>query len=143
MIYSHPFSKSLCRGVSEVMERALILLFALGLAAGGIPPPAAQAHAFPERAEPKVGSAVQSSPARVRIWFDGGLEPAFSSIRVMDANHQAVDKGDGHVNEHESTLLEVILPALPPGPYHVFWVAISLDGHRTEGDFSFTVETPP
>ena len=143
MICSRPFSKSLCWGVSEVMQRALILLFALGLAAGGIPPPAAQAHAFPERAEPKVGSTVPSSPARVRIWFDGGLEPAFSSIRVMNANHQAVDQGGGRVDEKDNTVLEVSLPALSSGTYHVSWIAIALDGHRTEGDFSFTVETPP
>lgn len=125
------------------MKRAFILLFALGLATGGIPPPAAQAHAFPERAEPKVGSTVQSPPAGVRIWFDGGLEPAFSSIRVMNANHQAVDQGDGRVDEKDNTVLEVSLPALSSGTYHVSWIAIALDGHRTEGDFSFTVETPP
>ncbi|MEK6683951.1 MAG: copper resistance protein CopC [Nitrospirota bacterium] len=125
------------------MEKALILLFALGLAAGGIPPPAARAHAFPERAEPKVGSTVRSSPSMVRVWFDGGLEPAFSRIRVTDTNHQAVDKGDGRVGEKDHTVLEASLPALLSGTYHVSWIAISFDGHRTEGDFSFTVETPP
>jgi methionine-rich copper-binding protein CopC len=101
------------------------------------------AHAFPDHSEPRVGSTLKIPPAMVRIWFDGSLEPAFSSIRVMNANHQAVDKGNGRVDEKDNTVLEVSLPALAPGTYHVTWIAISLDSHRTEGDFPFTVETTP
>ena len=101
------------------------------------------AHAFPDHSEPRVGSAVKSSPGAVRIWFDSELESVFSSIRVMNENHQMVDKGDGRVDERNRTLLEVSLSVLPPGRYHVVWVAVSVDGHRTEGDFSFRVEGPP
>lgn len=136
------------------MERALILLFALGLAAGGIPPPAAQAHAFPERAEPRVGSTLKTPPATVRIWFDGYLEPAFSTIEVyldpasgirQDQNEspKRVDKDNGHLDPSDPTLLEVSLPVLSPGRYRVVWNIVSVDGHRTEGDFSFTIEAPP
>jgi len=101
------------------------------------------AHAFPDHSEPRVGSAVKLSPGVVRIWFDSELESVFSSIRVMNENHQMVDKGDGRVDERNRTLLEVSLSVLPPGRYHVVWVAVSVDGHRTEGDFSFRVEGPP
>lgn len=101
------------------------------------------AHAFPDHSEPRVGSAVKLSPGVVRIWFDSELESVFSSIRVMNENHQMVDKGDGRVDERNRTLLEVSLSVLPPGRYHVVWVAVSVDGHRTEGDFSFMVEGPP
>ncbi|MEJ1978863.1 MAG: copper resistance protein CopC [Acetobacteraceae bacterium] len=31
------------------------------------------------------------------------------------------------------------LPALPPGLYKVIWHATSVDTHRTEGSYSFTV----
>jgi len=51
-----------------------------------------------------------------------------------------VDKGDGHVDAQDNTILEVSLPSLPAGKYHVYWVAVSVDTHRTEGDFSFTIE---
>jgi hypothetical protein len=61
----------------------------------------------------------------------------------MNSDNQAVDKGDGHVDERDNTIMEVSLPTLPAGKYHVFWVAISVDTHRTEGDFSFTVEASP
>jgi len=103
----------------------------------------AWAHAFPDHSEPRVGSSQKTSPATVRIWFDSGLESAFSSLRVMNSENQPVDKGDGHVDEQDNTVLEVNLPPLPAGKYHVFWVAVSVDTHRTEGDFSFTVEAPP
>lgn len=103
-------------------------------------PISAGAHAFPDHSDPRVGSTQATPPANVRIWFDSGLEPAFSSLRVMNSDNQPVDKGDGHVDEHDNTVMEVSLPPLPPGKYHVFWVAISVDTHRTEGDFSFTVE---
>jgi hypothetical protein len=51
-----------------------------------------------------------------------------------------VDKGDGRVNPSDSTILEVSLPPLPPGNYRVFWSVVARDGHRTEGDFPFTIE---
>jgi len=108
-----------------------------------IAPMSAWAHAFPDHSDPRVGSTQKIPPANVRIWFDSGLEPAFSSIRVMNSDNQPVDKGDGHVDEHDNTIMEVSLPPLPPGKYHVFWVAISVDTHRTEGSFPFTIEASP
>ena len=61
----------------------------------------------------------------------------------MNSDNQSVDKGDGRVDEKDNTILEVSLPPLPPGKYHVFWVAISVDTHRTEGNFPFTIEASP
>jgi copper resistance protein C len=100
---------------------------------------AAWGHAFPDHAEPRVGAALTASPDRVRVWFDGALEPAFSTIRVQNASGQQIDKGDGHVDAADATLLEVTLPPLAPGMYRVIWSVVARDGHRTEGDFNFTV----
>jgi methionine-rich copper-binding protein CopC len=100
------------------------------------------AHAFPDHSEPRVGSSVETPPATVRIWFDSGLEAAFSSLRVVNSDDKQVDKGDGHVDDKDNTIMEVSLPPLPPGKYHVYWVAISVDTHRTEGDYSFWIEAP-
>lgn len=112
---------------------ALCLLF-IGVSAWG--------HAFPDHSEPRVGWTVHTPPSRVRIWFDGALELVFSSITVMNAEKQRVDKGDGRVNPTDNTILEVSLPPLPPGKYRVFWSVVARDGHRTEGDFPFTVAPP-
>jgi copper resistance protein C len=97
-------------------------------------------HAFPDHSEPKVGATMAVAPSRIRIWFDGALEPAFSSLRVQDANGQWIDAGDGHVDPADPTLLEVNLRPLVPGRYRVIWSVVARDGHRTEGDFAFTVE---
>lgn len=103
-------------------------------------PTIASAHSFPIRSEPRVGWTVAVSPPKVTIWFDGELEPAFSTIAVYNAAKQRMDKGNGRVNPSNATVLEVELPALLPGRYHVYWKVLSKDTHVTEGDFSFAVE---
>ena len=115
--------------------RRLLAVMALLLA-----PSAAWAHAFPDHSEPRVGHTVDASPPAVRIWFDGRIEPVFSTLHVEDDGKRRVDKGDGRVNPDDGTLLEVGLPPLPPGRYRVFWSVVARDGHRTEGDFSFRVK---
>jgi methionine-rich copper-binding protein CopC len=97
------------------------------------------AHAFPDHSEPRVGHTVDP-PSSVRVWFDGALEPVFSTIRVEDGNNRRVDRGDGRVNPQDSRLLEVSVPTLPAGGYKVFWSVVARDGHRTEGSFPFRVK---
>lgn len=116
--------------------KIITTLFSLALAAAS--PLWAWAHAFPDHAEPRVGAVISISPTHVRIWFDGVLEPLFSTLQVRSTNGQAMDRGDGHVDESDLTLLEVSLPHLPPGTYRVFWSVVARDGHRTQGDYTFT-----
>ena len=97
-------------------------------------------HAFPDHADPRVGATVTNSPTQVRIWFSGALEPAFCTIVVQDTNGKRVDKGDGHVTPSDVTLLEVSLPQLSPGLYHVIWNVVARDGHPTVGDYSFVIK---
>ena len=53
-----------------------------------------------------------------------------------------IDRNSGtvRISSSDGTLLEVGLPSLPAGRYRVFWSVVARDGHRTEGDFSFTVK---
>jgi len=114
---------------------ALLLAAALLLA-----PPSARAHAFPEHADPRVGASVGASPPEVRIWFDGEIEPVFSTIRVENENKRRVDRGDGGVSSEDHRLLAVRIPPLVPGKYRVYWSVVARDGHRTEGDYPFKVK---
>jgi copper resistance protein C len=100
----------------------------------------AQAHAFPVRSDPRVGWTVAASPPKVTIWFDGELEPAFSTITVYNSAKQQVDKGNSRVNGPDASVLEVDLTPLAPGTYHVYWKALAKDTHVTQGDFTFAVE---
>lgn len=99
----------------------------------------AGAHAFLDRADPRVGSAVRNPPAQVRLWFTESLEPAFSSVRVVNEAGQRVDKGDSQVDPSNAALLRVAVPSLPSGIYKVIWRVLSVDSHVTEGDFTFRV----
>jgi copper resistance protein C len=100
----------------------------------------AWAHVFPDHSEPRVGHTLDAPPPAVRIWFDGAIEPVFSTVRVEDAERRRVDRGDAHVDPTDRTMLEVGLPALPPGRYQVFWSVVARDGHRTEGSYPFRVK---
>jgi len=97
------------------------------------------AHAFLKSASPPVGSELPVSPAAVAITFTEGVEPAFSTIEVTNPQGQRVDKADPHLVNGEQTRLAVDLGKLPPGTYTVSWHATSVDTHKTEGTFHFTV----
>ncbi len=97
-------------------------------------------HSFPDHSDPKVGATVNGSPSLIRIWFDGALEPAFSTLSVQDSGGKKVDKGNGRVSPADATLLEVNISSLPPGTYRVVWSVVARDGHRTMGDFTFVIK---
>ncbi len=100
---------------------------------------AAAAHAMLDRAAPRVGSSVKAVQGRVELWFTEPLEPAFSTVKVVDASGREVDGHDAAVDQADSTHLFVSVPALPPGRYRVLWRVVSVDTHATEGDFTFDV----
>ena len=100
---------------------------------------AALAHAFLDHALPAVGATVAQAPTEVTLWFTQGLEPAFSGCAVTNAAGERVDTGQVTVDPKDPQELHVALKALPPGDYKVSWHVVSVDTHRTIGDFSFTV----
>jgi methionine-rich copper-binding protein CopC len=116
---------------------ALVVTVAVTVSGSGT---RAWAHAFVTRSEPRTGATVVESPARVRIWFDGPVEPLFAKISVENRDKRRVDNGDGRVNPDDPRLLEVGLPPLPPGRYRVTWSVIARDGHAREGSFSFLLK---
>ncbi|HUN44699.1 MAG TPA: copper resistance protein CopC [Acetobacteraceae bacterium] len=97
------------------------------------------AHAFLKNSTPPVGSDVPVSPKAVIIDFTEGVEPAFSTIEVQNAQGKRVDDGHPHLVNGNQARLAVNLPKLPPGTYRVTWHATSVDTHKTQGTFRFTV----
>jgi len=98
----------------------------------------AEAHAFLDHADPKVGSQVHA-PAAVKLWFTEELEPAFTTVQVLDAAGAEIDKKDAKVDAADAKALAVSLPALKPGKYKVVWKAVATDTHITHGTFGFEV----
>ena len=99
----------------------------------------AVAHAFLERASPPVGGEVSTSPPELYITFTEGVEPLFSTIELHDANGAPVVTGKSHVASNNDRRLAVELPRLSPGTYTVIWHVTSVDTHKTEGSYHFTV----
>jgi len=99
-------------------------------------PLAVSAHAFLDHTEPRVGNTVATAPHQVKLWFTQKLEQAFSTVEVTDGSGQRVDTGKPSVNGNE---LAVSVKNLAPGSYQVNWHVLSVDTHRTDGNFSFTV----
>ena len=100
----------------------------------------AWAHAFLDHAVPKVGSTVTNAPTEVKIWFTQSVEPVFSSVVVQDDKGKEVDKKNMHPDDKDKSLLIVSLPPLPDGTYTVIWHVVSVDTHRTQGHFKFTIK---
>ena len=122
----------------RLLKRVVLVFLALLLGIAALQA-LAQAHAFPLRSDPRVGWTIPVSPPKVTIWFDGELEPAFSTITVYTSTKQQVDKGNSRVSGPDASVLEVDLLPLAPGTYHVYWKALSKDTHVTEGDFTFAI----
>jgi methionine-rich copper-binding protein CopC len=100
---------------------------------------AAHAHAFLDRADPKVGSVVQVAPSELKIWFSEPLEGAFSSVQVLDQGGKRVDASAAQVDAENHQLLRVPLAQLGAGSYTVKWRAVSVDTHVSTGHFTFRV----
>jgi copper resistance protein C len=115
------------------MRIRILILSALLAILGSV---AAHAHAFLEHASPLVGSSVAAAPREVALTFTQNLEAGFSSVQVTDANGARVDQGKPQVS---GNTMRVGLKSLSPGTYRVRWHALSVDTHKTEGSFTFSV----
>lgn len=114
--------------------RNAILLTALLAAASP-----ARAHALLQAASPPVGSEVPSSPATITLDFSEAVEPRFSTVTVSAADGSRVDKRDLHTAPDDPKRLVLGLTRLADGIYTVVWHAISVDTHKTEGSYHFTI----
>jgi methionine-rich copper-binding protein CopC len=107
--------------------------FALGLATAV----AARAHAFLEHSNIGAGTKLSAAPKDLTLDFSEELVPRFSDVTVRDVQGHDVTSATDAV---QGTQMSVPLRALKPGTYRVVWHAVSVDTHRTEGSFRFTVE---
>jgi hypothetical protein len=119
------------------MTRRILALIAFATAAlvSGV----ALAHAFLDHAAPAVGATVAEAPTEVTLWFTQPLEPAFSGVAVTGASGERADTGQAAIDPQNPQELHVKLKPLQPGDYKVSWHVVSVDTHRTTGDFGFTV----
>ena len=112
----------------------------LALAACALSATVAAGHAVLQRAEPRVESRLKRAPDEIKLYFTERLEPAYSSVRVLNDRGGQVDRRDSAVDRTNPALLRATFPPLPPGTYKVQWRVLSIDGDVTEGAFTFRIE---
>jgi copper resistance protein C len=93
-----------------------------------------------ERAEPPVGGEVSAPPRQLVLTFSEGVEPLFTTVQVRDPSGADVATGKPRTEAGNDRKLVVQLPVLGRGKYSVTWHATSVDTHKTEGSFQFTVQ---
>jgi methionine-rich copper-binding protein CopC len=114
-------------------------IVALSLLLAALGTTAAHAHAFLDHSSPLVGGTVATAPREVALTFTQNLEAAFCSVQITDPKGLRVDQGNPQIS---GNTMRVGLKAAGPGRYRVHWHVLSVDTHKTEGNFSFTVGGP-
>jgi copper transport protein len=104
----------------------------------------ASAHAVLLRATPSANQTLGQAPDQVQLLFSEPLDPIFSSVRVVNAAGQPVDRGDSRVDAANDHVLAVSLTTgLPNGVYTVNWRSLSaIDVHPDEGQYQLFIGVP-
>ena len=121
----------------SLLRRALLLplLAALAMVAVLLAPPAS-AHDVLTSSEPADGAQLDSAPESIVLTFNNDLLDSAQAVLVTDADGTTVAEGSPEVNGSTATFP---LSALSAGEYAATWSVVSSDGHRIDGELSFTV----
>ena len=114
------------------------LAASLGLLAVSGP---AFAHAHLKSATPAVGGTVAAAPTELDLTFSEGLNLKFTGVKVTGPAKAAVATGPATLGGGgDTTLVVPVSDTLAAGAYTVAWHALSTDGHKTSGTYTFTVK---
>lgn len=98
------------------------------------------AHANLLRSDPPAGAGLAESPAVVVLDFTEDLDPAASSVELLNSDSFLIVVGPGTIDPAQPKRLTLSLPPLRDGAYSAVWRARSLvDGHTTQGTVTFSV----
>lgn len=98
----------------------------------------ANAHAKVASTKPTASSTV-SSPQVIQVRFNEAIEARLSSLRLTASDGSTVPVKSMNDAKDPATLSIMPKTALKPGLYTATWSAVTDDGHKTHGVFSFTV----
>lgn len=99
------------------------------------------AHAHLLQETPAAKAVVAAAPTQLLLKFSEGVQIKFTGVTIIGPDKQAVKQGTESVDPKTGTILTVPLAGtLASGIYTVTWHALSTDGHKTHGAYSFTVK---
>ena len=101
----------------------------------------ATAHAHLKSATPPMNGSVVAAPSELDLTFSEGLNLKFSGVKVTGPGKRAVATGPATLGAGgDTTLVVPVTGDLASGTYTVDWHALSSDGHKTSGSYTFTIK---
>ena len=98
------------------------------------------AHAHFANAIPAPDGLIAVSPDELRLIFTEGVEPRFSSVKLIDAGGAEVPLAPAASDPaHHDVLVSRLTAPLKPGVCRVEWRAVAADTHKSQGQFTFAL----
>ena len=115
--------------------------FRLALAAlAAAASPFALAHAQLVASSPSKGQVLDAPPIEIKLTFNEHVEPRFARVKLVSADKKYFDADRAHADKTDPNSVEMSVPVLKSGSYRAVWTAVGDDGHKTHGDFTFTIK---
>ena len=120
--------------------RKIFMVFALALTTAAVSQQAS-AHAHLKSQYPAADANMEVSPQALTLTFTEDIEPAFSGVEIINANQKAVSLAEAEraPRQHNQLIVPLQKP-LTSGHYQVNWHVLSVDGHKTNGNYTFSVK---
>lgn len=121
---------------SSYRKLSAIFILVLGLSSQ---PAFAHAHLMDQL--PKKDTVIAQSIKSLTLNFSEAIEPNFSKVTIVGPQNNPIKTGKMSLDPVENT--KIILPIedkLMSGKYDVNWNVVAVDGHKTKGQYSFTVK---
>ncbi|AEG99452.1 CopC domain-containing protein YobA [Klebsiella aerogenes] len=99
------------------------------------------AHAHLQQQIPAADSTVSVSPQALTLTFSEGVELSFSGVTLSGPQNKPV--ATGKLARSDGNKAQLTLPLNEPlaaGEYTVEWHVVSVDGHKTKGQYHFSVK---
>ncbi len=101
--------------------------------------PLASAHASLVGSFPAKDQVMTGSPAEIHLTFNEHVEARYCRIKLVSDAGKNFDADRPSADKANPNAIVAAVPVLKPGVYRAHWTAVGGDGHKTHGDFSFTV----
>ncbi|MFP3516529.1 copper homeostasis periplasmic binding protein CopC [Pseudomonas sp. SIMBA_077] len=96
------------------------------------------AHAHLEQATPAADGRASDVKA-LRLQFSEGVEQAFTKVKLSHDGHPVALSGVETEANNKKVLIVTPKQPLAAGQYEVQWNAVSVDTHKSSGQYRFTV----
>ncbi|HHN5522099.1 TPA: CopC domain-containing protein YobA [Klebsiella aerogenes] len=99
------------------------------------------AHAHLQQQIPAADSTISVSPQALTLTFSEGVELSFSGVTLSGPQNKPV--ATGKLARSDGNKAQLTLPLNEPlaaGEYTVEWHVVSVDGHKTKGQYHFSVK---